>query len=576
LTRINVFIDFEKYSAAVQFNFRNRDEVPMFRNPTIKARLIFVVSFLSLMCIAGAIIGLTTLYQTNEALKSNYENRLVPMGRLDEVVRLVNRNQLAVAQALTAEPASIAAEMDAIEVRMREIDAHWKAYTAGALQPQERELADRFARSRQKFVAEGLQPAMAALRAGDVALAGNVMRTSMNGLFDQLRDDMHGLKRYQVDVARQEFERSQATYRLVRNTCIAGMLFALLLGAAICVWLLRAIARPLAAAVAVARSVAAGDLTRRIEVTSTDETGQLMQALKEMNESLVKIVSEVRAGTETIASASGQIASGNTDLAARTESQAGSLEQTASSMEQLTGAVQQNAEHAQQANQLAMSASDVATKGGAVVTQVVTTMNEINGSSKKIADIIGVIDSIAFQTNILALNAAVEAARAGEQGKGFAVVATEVRHLAQRSAAAAKEIKALIDDSVERVGAGTALADQAGATMQDIVASVRRVTDIMGEISIATREQTAGIQQVNDAIGRMDEATQQNAALVEEAAAAAASMQEQAASLAQAVGVFRLEGAPLAQTPGVRLVAGKGVAVLAANQARLEAPRTGT
>jgi methyl-accepting chemotaxis protein len=305
----------------------------------------------------------------------------------------------------------------------------------------------------------------------------------------------------------------------------------------------RSISRPLNQAVTIAQTVAAGDLTSQIEVEGDDEASQLLRALKDMNESLVRIVGEVRMSTDTIATASGQIASGNMDLSARTESQASSLEKTASSMEELTSTVKQNADNARQANQLAVSASEVAVKGGSVVTQVVDTMGSINASSKKIVDIIGVIDGIAFQTNILALNAAVEAARAGEQGRGFAVVASEVRSLAQRSASAAKEIKTLIGDSVDKVDIGAKLVDQAGATMQEIVDSVRRVTDIMSEITAASQEQMSGIEQVNEAVTQMDSGTQQNAALVEEAAAAAQSLRDQAGRLSQVVSVFKLDAA---------------------------------
>jgi methyl-accepting chemotaxis protein len=297
-------------------------------------------------------------------------------------------------------------------------------------------------------------------------------------------------------------------------------------------------------AIAVAGKIAAGDLSQAIE-TKPNDSSSLLVAMKAMRDSLVEIVGHVRAGTETIATASGQIASGNLDLSSRTEQQASALEETASSMEQLTGTVKHNAENARAANDLARSASEVAVKGGAVVSQVVDTMGSINASSRKIVDIIGVIDGIAFQTNILALNAAVEAARAGEQGRGFAVVASEVRSLAQRSAAAAKEIKTLIGDSVEKVDVGAKLVDQAGATMQEVVTSVKRVTDIIGEFSVASQEQTSGIDQINQAIIQMDNVTQQNAALVEQAAAAAQSMQEQAANLSRVVSVFKLDATQL-------------------------------
>jgi methyl-accepting chemotaxis protein len=307
-------------------------------------------------------------------------------------------------------------------------------------------------------------------------------------------------------------------------------------------WIIsRSITVPLQSAVDIASTVANGDLTTQFSnEQQKDEIGDLMTALKGMNDSLRNVVSQVQVGTNTIATASDEIAAGNMDLSQRTEEQASSLEETASSMEELTSTVRQNAENAKQANQLAQAASDVAERGGAIVGQVVDTMGNIDASARKIVDIIGVIDGIAFQTNILALNAAVEAARAGEQGRGFAVVASEVRNLAQRSAGAAKEIKELIGNSVEQVDIGAKLVQQAGSTMTDVVASVRRVTDIMGEITSASSEQSIGIDQVNTAITQMDEVTQQNAALVEQAAAAAASMQEQAARLAEVASSFKL------------------------------------
>ncbi|NEX62382.1 methyl-accepting chemotaxis protein [Noviherbaspirillum galbum] len=325
-----------------------------------------------------------------------------------------------------------------------------------------------------------------------------------------------------------------------RTFVIAVSAFAIALGMVLAVLLARSITRPLTAAVELAKRVTTGDLTSHIEVGSMDETGQLMAALKEMNDNLGRIVTEVRNGTEQIATGSTQLASGNQDLSSRTEEQASSLGETASSIDELTSTVKQNADNAQQANTLARTAADVASEGGEVISRVVDTMSAINESSKKVADIVSVIDSIAFQTNILALNAAVEAARAGEQGRGFAVVASEVRTLAQRSANAAREIKQLIDESVLKVETGSSLVNQAGATMGNIVEQVRRVTDIIGEITSASQEQTTGIKQVNAAIAQMDQVTQQNAALVEEAAAASEAMQEQAVQLAQAVSVFKL------------------------------------
>jgi len=315
---------------------------------------------------------------------------------------------------------------------------------------------------------------------------------------------------------------------------------ALVLGIVAALLITRSIVVPITGAMKMAQTVASGDLSSHIVVTGTDETGQLLAAMKDMQAALVKVVSTVRVGSESVATASSEIAQGNNDLSQRTEEQASALEETAASMEELSSTVRQNADNARQANQLAQNASSVAIKGGEVVSQVVDTMKGIVDSSSKISDIISVIDGIAFQTNILALNAAVEAARAGEQGRGFAVVASEVRSLAGRSAEAAKEIKTLISTSVERVEQGTALVDQAGTTMTEVVASIRRVNDIMGEISAASNEQSQGVSQIGEAIQQMDQVTQQNAALVEEMAAAASSLKSQAQELVNTVAVFKL------------------------------------
>jgi methyl-accepting chemotaxis protein len=367
----------------------------------------------------------------------------------------------------------------------------------------------------------------------------------LNDKFQPASAKYQGLLRELLEVQRKAIDAGAAKVEQAAATSLrlqVGLTVLMTLLVAACGVLLKnSIVAPLAAAIAVARRVATGDLTTEVEVTSSDEAGQLLEALRDMNNALRGLVTNVLQGTSSIADASEEIAQGNLELSSRTEEQASSLEETASSMEELTSTVKQTSDNARQANQLAGTASEVAAKGGSVVHEVVETMASIEASSKKIVDIISVIDGIAFQTNILALNAAVEAARAGEEGRGFAVVAGEVRSLAQRSAAAAKEIKALIDDSVGNVAKGSTLVAQAGETMEQIVSSVQRVTDIMAEISAATREQTVGIEQVNQAIGQMDHVTQQNASLVEEAAAASETMRHQAAGLASAVRVFKLD-----------------------------------
>jgi methyl-accepting chemotaxis protein len=369
---------------------------------------------------------------------------------------------------------------------------------------------------------------------------------------DALQAHVKALATYQHKLVDQSGDRVRQDIASARAILFGVGLAVLLLAAGFAWWLTHSITGPINAAGKVAETVATGDLTSRFAVTSSDETGRLLRALKAMNESLVQVVGTVRRSSDNIATGSGQIAVGNQDLSRRTEEQAANLQQTAASMEQLTSTVQTNADTARAAAQLATSASEAAERGGMVVNQVVATMAQITTSSKRIGDIIGVIDGIAFQTNILALNAAVEAARAGEQGRGFAVVASEVRNLAQRSAAAAKEIKTLIHDSVEKVETGRRQVGDAGRTMDDIVNQVKRVNDLIADISAATLEQSTGIGQVGEAVTQLDQVTQQNAALVEESAAAAESLKQQAQQLVKAVAVFRLDDSlehGLAQEP---------------------------
>jgi methyl-accepting chemotaxis protein len=440
------------------------------------------------------------------------------------------------------------AEFVKYEKDLKDVLAHFEKsrdeYAKRISSPEERALYDDFKKNWELYLAQHTQ-VISLSRAGRNDEAKALIRGQSQKLFDGSQASLRKILDINIEGGKEASRLGDMLYDSSRFWIITLLLGAVVIGVCLALFIARSLVKQLGGepdyAAAIATQIATGDLTVAVETKAGDKSSMLY-AMKAMRDSLASIVGQVRTGTETIATASSQIAAGNHDLSSRTEEQASSLEETASSMEELTSTVKQNAENARQANSLATSASEVATKGGAVVSQVVDTMGSINESAKKIVDIIGVIDGIAFQTNILALNAAVEAARAGEQGRGFAVVATEVRNLAQRSAAAAKEIKALIGDSVEKVEVGTKLVDQAGATMDEVVASVRRVTDIISEIAAASHEQTSGIEQINQAISQMDEVTQQNASLVEEAAAASEAMQGQAGNLAQLVSVFKLDG----------------------------------
>jgi methyl-accepting chemotaxis protein len=737
----------------------------MFKNLSIKSRLIFVIGLLSVLLAGIGLMGLSGMNKANDGLMSVYQERAVPMGQIAEIQRLLARNRLNIATSLvTPTPEEIRKNTADIEANIASVGKIWETYMAVPHAKEEAELAKKFAEDRRKFVQEGLLVAVRALRANDIKETNRVVVEAVRPFYMPVGQGIEALMKLQLDTAKAEYEAAQSRYATARNVTLAAVLLGVLLAVIIGFFLIRAIVRPLTAAIGHFEEIGKGNYKNDIRVEAHDEAGKVLEALKAMQskldaditevnrvagenlrirsaldkaesnmmladadlniiymnetvmammsrnegelkkvlpnfdsrrligqnidvfhknpshqrgmlanlrtpyrtqievgsltfalvavpvindkgerlgtavewkdrtaevavekevaglvqaaangdftkriemagkegffkqlaeginrlmevssvglnevvrvlgalakgdltekitneyagtfgqlkddsnetvDKLTEIVRQLRDATESINTAAKEIASGNTDLSQRTEEQASSLEETASSMEELTSTVKQNAENAKQANQLAIGASDVAVKGGSVVSQVVDTMSSINESSKKIVDIISVIDGIAFQTNILALNAAVEAARAGEQGRGFAVVATEVRNLAQRSAAAAKEIKTLIGDSVEKVGTGTKLVDEAGKTMEEIVNSVKRVTDIMSEITAASQEQSAGIEQVNQAITQMDEVTQQNAALVEQAAAAAESLEEQAQNLAGAVSVFKLAG----------------------------------
>ena len=432
--------------------------------------------------------------------------------------------------------------------------AAWTAYLATVDSKEERAIASEIETARDRYYAAADKILAADTTAADahdkvVALYQGESKTAFDALSDAIARDVD----FQTKGADGAYKSSQDTYATARLAVIGLLAAAVLLGAALALAITRSIVRPLGSAVAVAEAVAQGNLTSTIRASGSDEVTQLLRALQRMNASLVDIVSRVRNSSDSIATGSSQIAAGNTDLSQRTEEQASNLQQTAASMEQLTATVKQNADTARAATQIANGATAAAAAGGRVVGEVVSTMQEISQSSRKVVDIIGVIDGIAFQTNILALNAAVEAARAGEQGRGFAVVAAEVRSLAQRSAEAARQIKSLIGASVEKVESGSHLVDEAGKSMADIVTQVGRVNDLIGEISAASMEQSTGIGQIGDAVTQLDQVTQQNAALVEESAAAAESLKVQAAQLAQVVSVFRLGAADEAIAPAAVL-----------------------
>ncbi len=515
----------------------------MFNNLSIKMRLIGTMAFMGIMLIVGGAMGVFGLQSTNDSLKDVYGNQLASSQAINTSMTRLFQARSTIDRVLVKPNGTNNEELFARANTLRgESDAAWKQYYALPMNADEKKLAEVVTANRDAYLRDGALPLVAAVQAGRYDEAQRLMIEKATPLFVAMNESAEKLQAFQMSAAAGSYEASQSMYGVFRIAAIGGVLFGLIVVAIAAFFLIRAIMQPLTEMLGHFSAISSGDLTSRIEVKSRNEMGVLMSGLQVMQKSLIETVFNVRQGSTAIGVATQQIAAGNLDLSSRTEEQASSLEETASSMEELTSTVKQNADNARQANQLAASASTVAEKGGVVVSQVVDTMEDINASAKKIVDIIGVIDGIAFQTNILALNAAVEAARAGEQGRGFAVVASEVRNLAQRSAAAAKEIKTLIGDSVDKVEIGSKLVAEAGVTMKEVVQGVQQVTDIMSEITAASQEQSAGIEQVNQAISQMDQVTQQNAALVEEAAAAAESLNEQAGKLAEAVSVFKLDG----------------------------------
>ncbi|WP_184862518.1 methyl-accepting chemotaxis protein [Acidovorax soli] len=507
-----------------------------FKISTRLAGLLGVLCCLVLL-VGGA--GLFGMGQSNAGLKSVYDDRVVPLKQIKIVADMYAVNVVDAAHKVRDGGMTAAQGLQSVADARKAIDTNWSAYLATKLAPEEKTLVDRFKPLQAKADA-ATETLVGLFRGGDASALTTFAAKDLYPAMDPLQEVLGQLMQVQLDQAKMEYDRAAASYQTIWAVTVAAVVLGVLLAVLVGGSMIRQISRSLGNAVDITDAVSRGDLTVPIQAQGRDEIAYLLTGLTAMRDNLAQVVSGVRGNAQGVASASAEIASGNHDLSIRTEEQASALQQTAASMEELSSTVRQNADNARQANQLAMSASTVAVQGGDVVSEVVETMKGINDSSKKISDIIGVIDGIAFQTNILALNAAVEAARAGEQGRGFAVVASEVRSLAGRSADAAKEIKSLIHASVERVEQGTTLVDKAGATMTEVVASIRRVTDIMGEISAASTEQSQGVSQVGDAVTQMDQVTQQNAALVEEMAAAAGSLSHQAQALVGAVEVFKL------------------------------------
>jgi len=531
-------------------------------NISVKAKLFATLAMTGIVMILVGAIGLGGTKSSNTDLDGIFSNRFMPTGWVG-TIETHERAVLEKAEevVIRQDASAVKGALDLLQERQGEVKELLGKLEATDLTAQEREIVLQF-RGFGADVLNLVQEALLAAQSGNFSAAESTLIEKARPAYEKMNTAGDHLLTTQIEVAQKMRTDADATFKKNSAFIIGAIVVGIGLSAVLGLLIIRSIVSTLNTAVSIADRIASGELGNDVRVETNDELGRLLEALKRMDGKLVDIVGGVRGSADAVGAAARQLSHGNDDLSQRTQEQAAALEETASSMEQMTATVKQNADNARQANQLAVGAREQAERGGAVVQRAIEAVGEINHSSRKIADIIGVIDEIAFQTNLLALNAAVEAARAGEQGRGFAVVATEVRNLAQRSASAAKEIKGLINDSVDKVKVGSQLVDESGKTLSEIMESVKKVTDIVAEIAAASEEQSAGIEQVNNAVSQMDNVTQQNAALVEEASAASKSMEQQSGTLVSQIGYFhRADGSgitgsgPHAATETVRQAA---------------------